>query len=248
MILYSYGSSNYYRLVNFKCQEKMYSLNELLDKVEIQDKKNQNGFIPSFNLESSRCSLSRTKRNIREICLSNDFEYFVTLTINSQNADRFSLDSVQDLLKNKLHSYKTNKSDSLRYIFITEEHKKGGFHFHGMIKGLQKNDLYINDNGFLSSKYFTKKIGWNSFSIINDYVKCCNYITKYITKKCVKNTSNQIYISSRGLNKADKFNVPLNPSSIDYTFSNDYVDLLDFSADDPKYRNLVLMLTKLDKI
>ena len=42
--------------------------------------------------EVKRCSLSRTKRMIRELSLCNDFSHFATLTINSDLADRYSLD------------------------------------------------------------------------------------------------------------------------------------------------------------
>ena len=140
--------------------------------------------------ESDRVSLSRTKRNIREIALSNNFEYFSTITVNSKNADRFSLDECQDLLRKKFKKLKRiNKN--FGYIFITETHKNGAFHFHGLVKGIE--DFYVNTNGYLSHKIFDE-IGFNSFSIIQDYTKCCNYITKYITKDCIRNTSGYIYI------------------------------------------------------
>lgn len=237
MYLYSYGDSSYYRLVLPKTtNSKCYTLSEIANEL------NEDGHIKTFSSEIDRISLSRTKRNIREICLSNDFEYFVTFTVNSKNADRFSLDECQSLIRKRLKSYQYKISRDLKYILITERHKNGAFHFHGMMKGLRRSDFYINKNGFLSNKMFDK-VGFNSFCKIDgNYARCCNYIIKYITTDCVKNSSNQIYFCSRGLKKADKFDLKID-IPIDFTYENDFVKILDFNSDDFKYKDLVEFLT-----
>lgn len=149
-----------------------------------REKSDKDEFIPQKNSEESeRTSRSRSRRIIRELALCNNFEYFATLTVNSKNADRFSLTECQNLLKKKLKALK-RKNSNFAYLFITEKHKDGAFHFHGLIKGV--DDFYINKNGYLSHKLFDE-IGFNSFSKIKDYTKTCNYILKYITKECVKN-------------------------------------------------------------
>lgn len=80
MLLYSYGDSSYYRLVLQKTYyRKGYTLSEILN--ELDNELDNDGHIKTFSSEINRISLSRTKRNIREICLSNDFEYFVTFTV-----------------------------------------------------------------------------------------------------------------------------------------------------------------------
>lgn len=174
----------------------------------------------SVQEETERCSLSRTKRNIRELAFCNDFEYFATFTIDSK-FDRYSLDLCQDTLKKHLKAYK-RKNKNFKYLFITEKHKDGAFHFHGLVSGI--NDFYINVNGFLSSRHWDK-LGYNSFSKILDYNKTCNYMTKYITKDCVKNSHNQIYICSRGLKKADRYEIP--SVSLDWQYENDFVKIKD---------------------
>lgn len=196
----------------------------------------KSGFEPTTNNndfdynseEVKRCSLSRSKRIIRELCLCNDFDYFSTLTINSDLCDRYSLDIVQNKLKKLLKKLKRNNKD-FKYIFITEKHKDGAFHFHGLIGGLSEDLFLINSNGYLEMSFFTDNLGFNSFSKIRDYTKTCNYITKYITKDCIKNSHNQIYISSRGLKKATREEFKF----IDFkpSFSNDFVDILDLQID-----------------
>ena len=239
MFLYSYGDSSYYRLVLPKTNKKGFTLSEIFNELD----NDNNGHIKAFSSEINRISLSRTKRNIREICLSNDFEYFVTFTIDSKNADRFSLDECQSLIRKRLKSYQKKISKDLKYILITEKHKNGAFHFHGMMKNLRQRDFYINKNGYLSNKMFDK-VGFNSFCKIDgDYARCCNYIIKYISKDCIKNSSNQIYFCSRGLRKADKFDVKID-FPIDFSYENDYVKILDFNSADKNYKNLVELLTQ----
>lgn len=188
--------------------------------------------------EVKRCSLSRTKKNIRELALCNSFEYFATITISSQKSDRYSLSDCQENLKKILHKIKRNNKD-FGYLIITEKHKDGAFHFHGLIKGI--SDLYTNDNGYLCSQIFTNELGYNSFSPIKSYEKCCNYICKYITKDCIKNTHNQIYISSRGLKKSIK--TEINPIKFNPSFTNDYVDIYDFSISKLTKEELLLFMT-----
>ena len=213
--LYNYNDTNF-RIVKVKsCKNSGFE--------EINKKHN---FVDVNSEEIQRQSLSRTKRNIRELALCNDFEYFATFTVNSEKCDRYVLNEVQDKLKKVLHKIKRNNKD-FAFLIITEKHKDGAFHFHGLIKGI--SDLYVNNNGYLSSMIFDNELGFNSFSKIKDYTKCCNYITKYITKDCIKNSHNQIYISSRGLKKATKEEF----SNIDFTptFTNDFVELKDFTVD-----------------
>ena len=213
--LYNYNDNNF-RIVKIKsCRKPGF---EELNKKDT--------FIDVNSEEIKRQSLSRTKRNIRELALCNDFEYFATFTVNSEKCDRYTLNDVQNQIKKILHKIK-RKNKEFAFLIITEKHKDGAFHFHGLIKGI--TDLYINNNGYLSSYIFDNELGFNSFSKIKNYTKCCNYITKYITKDCIKNSHNQIYMCSRGLKKAVKeefTNIDFVPS-----FTNEYVAIKDFTLD-----------------
>lgn len=213
--LYNYNNNNF-RIVKVKsCRNSGF-----------EEIKKKNNFVDVNSEEVQKSSLSRTKRNIRELALCNDFEYFATFTVNSEKCDRYSLNDVQDKLKKVLHKIKRNNKD-FAFLIITEKHKDGAFHFHGLIKGI--SDLYVNNNGYLSSMIFDNELGFNSFSKIKDYTKCCNYILKYITKDCIKNSHNQIYISSRGLKKSTKEEF----SYIDFvpSFTNEFVEIKDFTVD-----------------
>lgn len=196
-------------------------------------KKGKN-ILPTFNHtseeEKERISLSRTKRRIKEICLCNDFEYFSTMTVSSKldYVNRFDLEDCVDNIKKIMKKIKRKYND-FKFIYIIEEHKKGGYHFHGFIKGIPEDEFYKNQNGYVSCKLFDV-LGYNSHDKINDYNKCCSYITKYITKKCCRTDNGQIYFCSRGLKKpSEEFMISQDLSEIfDTIYQDKYCQAKDF--------------------
>lgn len=193
-------------------------------------------------ISAADSSISRTKRNIRRICLSNDFEYFATWTIDSKLCDRFHLEYCVENMKKILKAYK-RKFENFKYIYIIETHKNGAFHFHGLVKGIPASELVeykkcdkyniptyiydsiVNGTSIFHSPYFDSKLGYNTFSKIKDYTKCCNYIIKYISKDFVKTKENQIYFCSRGLSKGLHYEVPYIPNEL-------FKDSYQFKIDD----------------
>lgn len=211
-------------------------------------------------------NISRSKRTIRELCLCNNFEYFVTLTLNSENADRFSLDSCQNKLRETLKAYK-RKNKEFAYIIITEAHKNGAFHFHGLFKNINPSDLieyheedfkklpyYILDKLHKNEKlyylsFFDQKMGYCTLTKIKSLERVSSYITKYVTKSCVKNSKGTIYISSRGLKKADKIYCDFSPPS-GFTYENNFVSSKEYSLENlsPAESFDLLYLEKFNKI
>lgn len=182
--------------------------------------------------EIKRISISRTKRRLREICLCNDFTHFVTFTVNSKNADRFSLDEVQDLLK-KYNKALKRKYNDYAYVFITEKHENGAFHFHGLIKGLSlHNGFEYNENGCLTIPLFSNNVGFDCILEIDTsncgYDRLCSYIQKYITKDMCKKYNGQLYFCSKGLKRADRYLIKDVPLDIKWDFENDFVCIKDF--------------------
>ena len=102
-------TNNYYRF--YSIQKHYYKINLLIKH--------------SNSLEAS---ISRTKRNIKDIAFANNFEYFVTLTINSGLCNRYILEEAQSHLKKILKYYKRKNNDFI-YILITEKHKDRRFSF-----------------------------------------------------------------------------------------------------------------------
>lgn len=241
--LYHYRD-DVFRLVYFNKREIGYEkklINPVSDGYNVYDLAEYKYDTPFFignKYEVNRISLSRTKRKIKEICLCNDFKYFVTLTVSADNADRYSLKECQGMLQRLIKNYSmrfSRRNLKFNYILITEKHKDGAFHFHGLFSDLLKNDLYTNKFGYISSHFFDEQLGFCSFSEIKDIVKCSNYITKYITKDCIRNEHNQIYICSKGLKHPDVYDVSLSNMSKEFfnniffwSYRNEYCKLKDF--------------------
>lgn len=201
--------------------------------------------------ESKRCATSRARRMVREYALCNNFEYFVTLTISSNNCDRFSLTESQNKLRKCLkHLKRVNKN--FEYVLITEKHEKGGFHFHGFFKGINTSDLTLitkenykkipyklliyleRGEKIYSHNYFESHLGWCTLSRIKSLSRASSYCTKYITSDCVINENGYMYINSRGLksplrsriNDISLSNIPCFKTEYDYCITYD----IDFSS------------------
>ena len=247
MFLYSQCSAYEPKTFLYKYNDTSYKLafikNCRKSGFELLTKKEKSNILKTDKQELERQSLSRTKRNIFEICMCNNFEYFVTLTISPKFCIRNDLEQVQLELKKLLKAYK-RKNSSFGYILITEKHLDGeNYHFHGMFKGVSPDDIYTNKQGFLSCSFFDK-MGYNSFSKIKNYNKCCSYITKYISSECIRNSHNQVYISSRGLKKADKYEI-VDATNLRFSFQNEYCKVQNFDLDNLKEIDIenILILT-----
>lgn len=66
---------------------------------------------------------------MREIALCTDFDYFVTLTLDRQKIDRYSIDDAVARMRSWLDN--RVRRHGLRYILLPELHEDGAVHFHG---------------------------------------------------------------------------------------------------------------------
>lgn len=208
-----------------------------------KNEKKDDYYVPQTESEEiQRISLSRSKRMIREYCLCNDFTYFFTSTVSSALADRYSLSETQCNIRKIMKSIK-RKNKNFIYLFITERHKDGAFHFHGVCSDLH---LYINNNGYYSSKDFDK-LGFNSFSKIRDKEKTSNYITKYITKDCVKNEQGSVYFCSKGLKKSSSYEImPIDFFNLGLpVYDNDFCRIIDYNLDNLTSEQLLYLSNNL---
>lgn len=125
MFLYSQSSVYESKTFLYKYNETCYKLSLIKNcrksGFELLTKKQKSNILKTDKQELERISLSRTKRNIFEICMCNNFEYFVTLTISPKFCIRNDLEQVQFELKKLLKAYK-RKNASFGYILITETH------------------------------------------------------------------------------------------------------------------------------
>lgn len=93
---------------------------------------------------SVRRSVRRARKAVRDIARSNDWAYFVTLTLDPERVDRYDFAAIWKHLRHWLGNCVRRKG--LAYLLVPEHHKDGAIHFHGFF-----NDaLEAVDSGTMS--------------------------------------------------------------------------------------------------
>ena len=189
-------------------------------------------------------SVSRAKKKVYDIYSS--WDYFVTLTLSSDNLDRCNSTEVkkalQSFLRNMVQRY------NLKYLLVPEYHKDGkSIHMHLLCSG----DFKIVDSGTVLCPGYTKPVKlktalkkcsdssklrivynlpqWSfGFStavrLQGDIENVVKYIVKYITKDCKKIFGNFYLAGGKDLIR----NVPYKLDDIDF----ESVDLVEYKVDD----------------
>ena len=146
-------------------------------------------------------SLKRAKEACFDIAYCNDFQWFITWTLDQKKIDRENPKEVSGKLQRFLQD--KVKRNAARYIVIPEYHADGkGIHMHGLLSG----DFKMQDSGLITT---TNKIIYNmpqwkyGFSTVIDLdgskVAVAKYITKYITKDFKKIFGSFYYAGGKSL-------------------------------------------------
>lgn len=94
----------------------------------------------SRETDRERDNLYRAKRRakgaVRDIALSNDFRFFVTLTLDGEKVNRYDEREITRKLNNWLDNNVRRRG--LAYVLVAERHKDGAVHFHGFFNDALK--------------------------------------------------------------------------------------------------------------
>ncbi len=180
-------------------------------------------------------NIARARTRIFEYAICNDFDYFVTLTVDSLKLDRYDLGEYIKKLGQFIRDYRKKYSVDIQYLLIPEKHLKGAWHMHGLLKGIPKEHLKINKHGYKDWEEYSKRFGYISIDEIKNKVAVSKYITKYISKSIntgggVTKKESKLYYNSRGLKRPKKVHEgTLNTyhlNNIYFEFENDYIKSL----------------------
>ena len=111
-------------------------------------------------------NMARCARRVRSVCrdllLSNNWEYWVTLTVSDEKCDRRDLRAVLNRLLNlvKSRNLKWPQRPPLKYLLLPEQHKDGAYHLHGFIMGVDGDELFVNEHGHLDFNLFSQNLGF----------------------------------------------------------------------------------------
>lgn len=129
-------------------------------------------------------SMRRARSRVRRLALSNDFRWFVTLTLSPEKVDRY--DAAQ--VVRKLNNWCSNqvKRRGLRYILVPERHKDGALHFHGFFSDAL--EAVASGHRDKQGHMIYNLPGWSlgftaAIEVYGDYAGAVAYVCKYIGKQ-----------------------------------------------------------------
>lgn len=129
-------------------------------------------------------SMRRARSKLRRLALANNFQYFVTLTLDPQKIDRYDGKKIVRALGQWCDNMV--RRHGLRYILVPEQHKDGAFHFHGFMAGygLEVVDSGIRWDGRAVFNLPQWRYGFSTAQELwGVYQKAVAYCTKYIGKQ-----------------------------------------------------------------
>ncbi len=187
-------------------------------------------------------NLIRGKNAVTEIALCNDWQYFVTLTIDPGKYDRENLKvyfkDLGQFIRDQRKKYKVDIS----YLLVPELHSDGkSWHMHGLITGFIPSMLSPTGHAdYMTWTDYQKKFGYMSMSEVRDGVAVSFYIRKYITKTFENSPLSvgcHTYYCSRGLKRADRLWLQsqiiknVNQLPLKQIYDDDFCALYDLDAE-----------------
>lgn len=152
----------------------------------------------------------RAIREIRAIGLSNNWDYFVTFTLDPHKHDRSDYVSVARKMTQYFRDLR-KQGYEIEYLLIPELHKDYvNYHFHGLIRGLPESMLFPHplkwqrEQGYKDFPSFASRFGFVTLSPVKATNAVVYYCMKYINKDIGKGKMNdgmRTYYASRGLKR-----------------------------------------------
>lgn len=177
---------------------------------------------PERREEKRLSNIRRAKNEIESIALCNEWDWFVTLTIDKSHRDRGNLEEIHRTLSAWLRKQRSRVGE-LEFLLVPELHKDGkGWHLHGLIKGLPREALtqykpakglpkYIRDAAkegreLYHWEAYDNAYGYNVFEPLRSSIAAGRYMVKYAGKGLEETqveVGKHLYWCSRGLKRPD---------------------------------------------
>lgn len=159
---------------------------------------------PMDGLDLRRKEIDHQKRarcEVFDLCRCNEFDYFVSLTLDPKKVDSYNYDECCKEV-NRFRKWLQNRG--IQYVIVPEQHESGRFHFHGLVKGdLPLSQAYYPDGNPIKDIYHIDVYdsGFNTASKIRDHKRVASYIVKYLTKDMNVPKGRKRYWSTQGLER-----------------------------------------------
>lgn len=129
-------------------------------------------------------SMRRARSRVRRLALSNEFRWFVTLTLSPDKVDRYDAAQVVRKLSNWCSNQVRRRG--LQYILVPERHKDGALHFHGFFNDAL--EAVASGHRDKQGHMIYNLPGWTlgftaAIEVYGDYAGAVAYVCKYIGKQ-----------------------------------------------------------------
>lgn len=154
----------------------------------------------------------RAKQVVYDLARSNDWDWFITFTLNPIFCNRFDYeDCVRVLRSYTQHLWYLG----CRWLIVPEQHPtSGAWHFHGLLAGpvdavratnAYTGQLLVDKNGREVYNLTDYKLGFTTAVKVDGSPKVATYLTKYYTKDMQIPKGKKRYWASRNLNRPQVF-------------------------------------------
>lgn len=204
-----------------KREEKIQKLREVYKGLTYEDAlqlMNEENSKPKNMLNETRDdSVKRAKEKVFDIAVLNEFDHFITWTLDGEKIDRENPKEVSKKLRVFLHNMVQRQY--CRYLIVPEFHSDGkGIHIHGFVSG----DFDYVDSGHVDKQGHTVynmpqwSLGWSTaIELYGSRLHTACYITKYVSKDFKKIFGN-FYYAGGGVQRK----VPTEYCQLDYESIN----------------------------
>ena len=161
-------------------------------------------------------SMRRARAKLRRLALANDFQYFVTLTLDPAKIDRYDPAAVTKALGRWCDNMV--RRHGLRYVLVPEQHKDGAFHFHGFMagEGLIARDSGHTIGGRTAYNLPQWTLGFTTAQeLYGEYPAAVAYCCKYIGKQQGQRPLGRWYYSGGALREPEKMYADLDFRSVE---------------------------------
>lgn len=192
-----YFTDYLYKVVRFNRKNSGVALRELKEE-------------PSERFQSS---YSRSRSMVLQYALCNQWDHFITITVDKRLHDRYQLMPIYETIYAFFKFYRSTFSGAFRFLLVPEYHDDGAWHFHGLVRGVLPKHLSpfipgrhpkkLIRKGYVNWGMLASVSGFVSLSEIKNPTGAAFYVTKYITKQHANDAFyDHLYFHSRGLSTA----------------------------------------------
>lgn len=212
----------------------------------------------SVNISKLENNICRARSKVLEYGFCNSWEYFITFTLRPGDYDRNDLEAFAKKFTQWLRDMRKTTGAPLRYLLVPEQHKKGGWHLHGLFAGLPGDalqpfkaserlpvalrDKLLNGETVYNWPAYAKKFGYVVAEPLRDKDRAVSYLNKYITKdlaRSVQQLGAHLYYACQRLSHAQelkrgRLNRPVCPD-----YQNEYCSISWFDYNEVSVQTLM---------